>query len=230
MELSVTQRDAVRAFLTDFTEYIGQNNRAAAVTFDELERMLTPAQKTVVDTLLEIDPHHFGFSGPRYSSPTPDDLIVVTNQVYTVDGAPAEIPPRLVPIDVYATFRTLNTALRDEIGSRLLIQSGYRSPAYQCFVFLFQLRERNWNFRETARYVALPYYSEHGTPKRQALDFTVTEIESSDTYDFAETAEYRWLCDHAGDFGFSLSFPEGNKYNIAFEPWHWRYTAQPITD
>ena len=41
--------------------------------------------------------------------------------------------------------------------------------------------------------------------------------------DFAQTKEYEWLLNNAHKFGFEMSFPQNNKQNLGFEPWHWRY-------
>jgi len=38
---------------------------------------------------------------------------------------------------------------------------------------------------------------------------------------FAHTAEFGWLTQNAGRFGFTLSFPEGNVAGYQYEPWHW---------
>jgi LAS superfamily LD-carboxypeptidase LdcB len=43
---------------------------------------------------------------------------------------------------------------------------------------------------------------------------------------FEETAEYKWLKNHAAEFGFEESYPKGNKMGVAFEPWHWRYVGK----
>ncbi|MEX2369235.1 MAG: D-alanyl-D-alanine carboxypeptidase family protein [Candidatus Paceibacterota bacterium] len=73
-------------------------------------------------------------------------------------------------------------------------------------------------------------YSEHqlGT----TADFTTPEL-AANFEDFASTAAYEWLLDNAHDYGFVLSYPEGNAYYI-FEPWHWRFVgvelAQEIED
>ena len=32
-----------------------------------------------------------------------------------------------------------------------------------------------------------------------------------------------WLASHAGEFGFSMSYPRGNPHGIVYEPWHWLY-------
>ena len=30
----------------------------------------------------------------------------------------------------------------------------------------------------------------------------------------------------AGDFGFALSYPRGNRHGIAYEPWHWCWSER----
>jgi len=73
-------------------------------------------------------------------------------------------------------------------------------------------------------------YSEHqlGT----TVDFTTPEL-GANFESFASTVAYEWLLDNAHDYGFVLSYPEGNAYYI-FEPWHWRFVgvdlAQDLED
>ena len=42
-----------------------------------------------------------------------------------------------------------------------------------------------------------------------------------------KTAAFRWLCEHAGDYGFILRYPKDaeDKTEIIYEPWHWRYVG-----
>nr|MCR5149896.1 M15 family metallopeptidase [Clostridiales bacterium] len=44
---------------------------------------------------------------------------------------------------------------------------------------------------------------------------------------FDKSNEYKWLEEHAADYGFILRYPK-NKENITkiiYEPWHWRYVG-----
>ena len=36
---------------------------------------------------------------------------------------------------------------------------------------------------------------------------------------------FRWLAANAPRFGFEMSFPPGNKQNVKWEPWHWRWVG-----
>jgi LAS superfamily LD-carboxypeptidase LdcB len=65
-------------------------------------------------------------------------------------------------------------------------------------------------------------YSEHqlGT----TVDFTTPEKPESLTVAFRDTPQYSWLIRHAHEYGFALSYPEGNSF-FQFEPWHWRFVG-----
>jgi D-alanyl-D-alanine carboxypeptidase len=100
-------------------------------------------------------------------------------------------------------------------GAYLTASSSYRSYEYQTEVY-----ERNVRIsgKEAAdRESAQPGKSQHqlGT----VIDF------GSITDDFARTAAGRWLARRAGEFGWSLSFPEGYEEVTGYrwECWHYRY-------
>ena len=64
-------------------------------------------------------------------------------------------------------------------------------------------------------------YSEHqlGT----TVDFTTSE-NGANLDAFGKTQQYAWLISHAHEYGFVLSYPDGNSY-FQFEPWHWRFVG-----
>lgn len=107
-------------------------------------------------------------------------------------------------------------ALND--GIKLLVSSTYRSYEYQeklfaRWVLIDGLEEAE---RESAR---------AGTSQHQlgtAVDF------GSITDDFAETKMGKWIYEHASDYGWSLSFPEGYEdvTGYRFECWHFRYIGK----
>ena len=69
-------------------------------------------------------------------------------------------------------------------------------------------------------------YSEHqlGT----TIDFTTKGL-GGGLNGFQSTAAYAWLQEHAQEYGFVLSYPEGNGYYV-FEPWHWRFVGEDLAD
>lgn len=69
-------------------------------------------------------------------------------------------------------------------------------------------------------------YSEHqlGT----TVDFTTNGLDGG-LRGFENTPAYEWLQEHAHEYGFTLSYPEGNAYYI-FEPWHWRFVGVELAE
>jgi LAS superfamily LD-carboxypeptidase LdcB len=69
-------------------------------------------------------------------------------------------------------------------------------------------------------------YSEH------QLGTTVDIVDTTTrtlTTNFATTEAYAWLLEHAHEYGFILSYPEGNPFYI-FEPWHWRFVGRSLAE
>ena len=117
-------------------------------------------------------------------------------------------------------------ALKD--GVKLWVISPWRRNATQTANFNAQVqRELNNNPSLTkeqaedkaATVVARPWTSEHQLGL--AIDFNSVEET------FEDTAQFRWLSEHAQDYGFILRYPK-NKQSITggiYEPWHYRYVG-----
>ena len=111
------------------------------------------------------------------------------------------------------------------------MQSGYRSVSYQT-----NLYEKKTNYYKKQGYddakakemaaavVNPPGYSEHNCGL--AADLNSPEHTGLDE-GFENTTAFRWLCQHAGEYGFILRYPKGaeEKTEITYEPWHWRYVG-----
>lgn len=111
--------------------------------------------------------------------------------------------------------RLRNAALRDAIA--LVPLSGFRSIARQAEIIRAKLAA-GLSIAAILEVNAAPGYSEHHTGC--AIDLGTPDdppLEAS----FANTAAFRWLSAHAGEFSFKLSYPLNNEHGIAFEPWHW---------
>jgi hypothetical protein len=99
-------------------------------------------------------------------------------------------------------------------GVMLLVDSGYRSPAYQRKIYQRKMEEGD-DFYAIARGVAPPGYSEH------MLATTLDLVPSKWT--FNNTPADKWLQKNGGRFSFSQSYPEKTELGFAWEPWHWKY-------
>lgn len=102
-------------------------------------------------------------------------------------------------------------------GLTLWPLSGFRSVDRQAALIRRRLAEGQ-AISEVLKLIAAPGYSEHHTGR--ALDIGSTE-EHDLQEDFARTPAFAWLERRAGEFGWVMSFPRGNRHGIAYEPWHW---------
>ncbi len=113
------------------------------------------------------------------------------------------------------------------VGGRIRAVSCYRTIEHQRAVFCSQIGpgKRCRNAAERARAVGPPGYSEHATG--YAIDFSTRPSPGCGDVDacFARTPAGLWLIAHAADFGFELSFPDGNAQGVTWEPWHWRWVG-----
>ena len=112
-----------------------------------------------------------------------------------------------------------DTAAQD--GITLQLVSAFRSVDYQAGLIRRKL-DKGLVLDEILRASAAPGYSEHHTGR--AFDLTTPGGEMLEA-SFEETAAFTWLAQHAGQFGFSLSFPRDNPQGFIYEPWHWCYRA-----
>ena len=110
-----------------------------------------------------------------------------------------------------------DAALRD--GVVLEAISGYRSHDYQLGIFERKLA-RGQTVPQILAVNAAPGYSEHHSGL--ALDIG-TPDEPPAEESFEDTAAFAWLQQHAGGFGFAMSYPRDNPHGIVYEPWHWRF-------
>ena len=216
--LSIMQR------LNPFVDERKKSGTAPLITFEELHARLTPEQVSFLKEFRKIDPAAVGGASRRLPAPAPDTRFArLDRQVVLRDGKAERLDTQFLPDAAYQAYERMMAAMERDLGKGLLVESGYRSPAYQLYLFLFYMPKHGYSVRETNRHVALPGCSEHGSPAFQAIDFiTPGGINGEDRpEEFEELQEYGWLHARAREFGFFLSYPRGGE--SAFEPWHWHY-------
>lgn len=117
-------------------------------------------------------------------------------------------------------------AAGDDAGVHLFAQSGYRSYHRQESIFVSNTNKHGEDYAN--RYSARPGESEHQTGL--VMDVTSADVGYLLVEEFEDTAEGKWLKDHAHKFGFIIRYPK-NKEDITgyvFEPWHLRYLGVDI--
>ena len=227
--LSTEEKVLLHRILTSWERWVPERKekgRAPLMSFEELYSGLGAEERGFLDRIRAIDPKKsFGFKGTYLGSSQEGVRFKRLKGQWILKGARKEkLDPQYLPEEVYKVYKAMMKAMKKGLGRKLLVESGYRSAAYQLYTFLYYLPKHRYSLRETASWVALPGYSEHGAPERQAIDFINEEgINGEDNVEeFEQLPEYHWLLAHAHEFGFELSYPRGGK-GITFEPWHWRY-------
>ena len=203
----------------------------STLTFPELYAPLNDGEKAFLKNFETLDAKELGVRIPfRQFATGEEELIVIKGQTIKArnkDGQweEKELPPQFLPPNVYEHYSRMMEAMQNDIGQRLYVESGYRSSAYQLYLFVFYLKNHDYSIRETVKFVALPGYSEHGAPDYQAIDFiNENGINGEDNpAEFEALEAYSWLLQNADKFGFVLSYPKDADQGITFEPWHWRF-------
>jgi zinc D-Ala-D-Ala carboxypeptidase len=106
-------------------------------------------------------------------------------------------------------------------GVELLLVSAFRSVEFQAKLIGDKLR-RGQTLEQILAVNAPPGYSEHHTGA--AIDIGFEDCPALDEA-FERTPAFEWLQRRAREFGFSMSYPRGNREGFVYEPWHWRHRA-----
>ena len=124
----------------------------------------------------------------------------------------------LLAVEAFHAWQAMQgRALAD--GITLQIVSAYRSAEYQQGLLRKKL-DRGEPLDAILKVNAAPGYSEHHSGC--ALDVTSPGYKPLEE-EFENSPAFHWLCEHAAEFGFTLSFPKGNARGMSYEPWHWMY-------
>lgn len=106
------------------------------------------------------------------------------------------------------------------------VQSAYRSVEYQQQLYNEKVQEfvnLGLSLEEAEKRTLLlinkPETSEHNLGL--AIDFNYVDI------DFDKTKGYKWLTEHAHEFGFILRYQKEKEdiTKVSYEPWHWRFVG-----
>lgn len=196
---------------------------------ERLQRVFAALSQRTRDGIANGDPQEFLADLHRVLEADGDDLLTLVDKQHylAADFVPADIVA-LKPNDFYllnrndlslrapveAGLRRMAAAAKID-GINLVVSSTYRSYDYQKSLY-----ERN--VRQLGKEVADRESAPPGASQHQlgvAVDF------GSITDDFAQTKQGRWLAENAGDYGWSLSFPDGYEEVTGYrwECWHYRY-------
>ena len=161
----------------------------------------------------------------NHTSKMPDDYTFDTKEC----GSATAVNKTLQTVACDAFLEMQKAAAAENVT--IWMQSGYRSVKYQTGLYERKTKyytDQGYDLatakEKAAAVVNPPGYSEHNCGL--AADLNSPEHTGLDE-GFEKTAAFRWLCEHAGDYGFILRYPKDaeDKTEIIYEPWHWRYVG-----
>jgi D-alanyl-D-alanine carboxypeptidase len=179
-------------------------------------RATTPYEKRILDTLGELGiPDSFADKGGRPVHVECEDLVSIGLDMF---GREQRLAPRAA-----AQWQAMVEAAKLD-GVELVAISGFRSFDYQRKIIEKKLAAGQ-TIEEIVSVSALPGFSEHHTGR--AIDIG-TPGSPPLTEAFEQTPAFEWLTRNAHDFGFRMSYPKGNPFEVIYEPWHWFLVEKPV--
>lgn len=124
--------------------------------------------------------------------------------------------------EAYDNFISMYNKAKED-GQDIIINSSYRSYKYQDDLYNRYLKTKGQ--KETDATAARPGFSEHQT----GLTIDVTTYGANNST-FEGTEEFKWLTDHAHEYGYILRYPKDKEYitGYTYEPWHYRYVGVEV--
>ena len=222
------------AFLLDRHAPVPSASAASAPAEDAENSLLPAASGTVAET----NGNALGLTADEAAAMLADPLMVLVNHTnkmpddYTFEtkecGSKTAVNKTLQTVACDAFLEMQKAAAAENVT--IWMQSGYRSVKYQTGLYERKTKyytDQGYDLataKETAAVVNPPGYSEHNCGL--AADLNSPEHTGLDE-GFENTTAFRWLCEHAADYGFILRYPKGAEAQteITYEPWHWRYVG-----
>jgi len=201
-------------------------NPSFNLTITTLKEILSDQDERIQERILENPERFLQLADVLLSKPEELFYLADKNHAVTKEQAPSEVvKPSDYGISVTRQEREISslvieplqtmTAAAAEEDLDIVFASGYRPYEYQ--EMLYNRYVDQLGQEEADRVSARPGTSQHqlGT----AIDF------GSISDEYALTEEGKWLKEHAGEYGFSLSYPDGFEEITGYkwECWHYRY-------
>lgn len=118
--------------------------------------------------------------------------------------------------EAYEKYVEMSEAARSA-GVSMYVVSAYRTEDYQNNLYYSKIRKGGKVYADN--YSARAGHSEHQTGL--AVDINSTYVS------FEYSAAFKWLQQHAHEYGYILRYPRGKEWitGYAYEPWHYRYVG-----
>ncbi len=220
--------DTDRKRINQFLETVSKSKINGLSTKDELWSLTNSQTKALLDKIVALNPKEYGFRGKQVPQESvPKDAIKIDNRTDNSSGEHELVNSAYLPKEVYRAFEKMAGVFSKEYPVRkLMVSSGYRSPAFQVLTLLYILAKiYDFDLSQTLKRVAMPQYSQHCSANNTAIDMLNIDGEPSDDEPekFKDSIEYKWITENASKFNFYESYPSNNPDGIMWEPWHWQY-------
>ena len=124
--------------------------------------------------------------------------------------------------DAKEAFEAMSKDAKKE-GLKIIAMSTYRDYAYQTTLYDNYVKQDGKEAADT--YSGRPGFSEHQT------GYAVDVYNDDEQYtNFHLTKEFKWMQEHAKEYGFILRYPENKEKETGYqyESWHYRYVGKDI--
>ena len=187
---------------------------------------------TDVISIVNVGANNSWYDKAKATDLTKDTLILVNKFNYLTEDYEVEdlvdmsvmyaFSGKKIKAEVYEAFKSMSNAAKKE-GLKVVANSTFRTYEYQ---------EKTYNSTKTSKgktyadnYAARPGFSEHET----GLAIDISTLNST-ADNFEDTEEFKWLQDHAHEYGFILRYPKDKEYitGYSYESWHYRYVGVDV--
>jgi zinc D-Ala-D-Ala carboxypeptidase len=142
-----------------------------------------------------------------------EELTINESDVVAVNDAPGGNGDAKLGTEAAAKWKEMVAAAKEK-GINLGVFSGFRSVGTQTTIVQGKI-DKGFTAEKILSASAPPGYSQHQTGRG-------VDINAIDT-SFGTTPAYTWLTANALKYGYSNTYPKGNKAGADWEPWHWFY-------
>lgn len=198
----------------------------------EYKAKYTETSYSDVIAIINVQANVDWYSNSKEADATKGNLILVNkfhylNEDYEIDDLTDmslmyAFSGKKIKSEVYDAFKSMSNAAKAE-SLTIVANSAYRTYTYQKNTYNNIKNTKGKTYADN--YAARPGFSEHQT----GLAIDVSTLNST-MEDFEQSNEFKWLEEHASEYGFILRYPKGKEYltGYNYESWHYRYVGEKV--